>query len=187
MLWVVDQNGRVLVGPRGPVPHDGTRRPISWSMAPKSARLVASPVERLTRNTDINFDMQQRRASWMMSWRYQCYGRAGDVFAGAWPALALSNGWSRVRTDWRRGFTTRVTPTSADELENWRKTLTSLPARWKKPADAPRLYGGYFHELRTPLAVLRGELEIFRMAFRQFTPESWLPRWCGSRYAYQTG
>ncbi|MDI4751749.1 hypothetical protein MJL81_32845, partial [Salmonella enterica subsp. enterica serovar Anatum] len=28
--------------------------------------IIASPVERLTRNTDINFDMQQRRASWMI-------------------------------------------------------------------------------------------------------------------------
>ncbi len=56
--------------------------------------------------------------------------------------------------------------------ENWHKTLTSLPARWKKPADAPRLYGGYFHELRTPLAVLRGELEAIQDGVRQFTPES---------------
>ncbi len=47
-----------------------------------------------------------------------------------------------------------------------------MPARWKKPADAPRLYGGYFHELRTPLAVLRGELEAIQDGVRQFTPES---------------
>lgn len=28
--------------------------------------VIASPVERLTRNTDINFDRQQRRASWLI-------------------------------------------------------------------------------------------------------------------------
>lgn len=55
----------VLVGPRGPVPHDGTRRPILVNGAEVGA-IIASPVERLTRNTDINFDMQQRRASWMI-------------------------------------------------------------------------------------------------------------------------
>lgn len=101
-FWVVDQNGRVLVGPRGPVPHDGTRRPILVNGVEVGA-IIASPVERLTRNTDINFDMQQRRASWMIvalstllaalatfCWRVACSPR--------------SNGWSRVRTGWRRGF-----------------------------------------------------------------------------------
>ncbi|SQB29106.1 signal transduction histidine-protein kinase BaeS [Citrobacter koseri] len=28
--------------------------------------MIASPVERLTRNTDINFDKQQRRTSWLI-------------------------------------------------------------------------------------------------------------------------
>ncbi len=47
------------------MPHDGTRRPILVNGAEVGA-IIASPVERLTRNTDINFDMQQRRASWMI-------------------------------------------------------------------------------------------------------------------------
>ncbi|SPX52605.1 signal transduction histidine-protein kinase BaeS [Klebsiella pneumoniae] len=28
--------------------------------------MIASPVERLTRNTDINFDRQQKRTSWLI-------------------------------------------------------------------------------------------------------------------------
>ncbi len=28
--------------------------------------VIASPAERLTRSTDINFDLQQRRTSWMI-------------------------------------------------------------------------------------------------------------------------
>ncbi len=28
--------------------------------------VIASPVERLTRNTDINFDRQQRQTSWLI-------------------------------------------------------------------------------------------------------------------------
>ncbi len=28
--------------------------------------MIASPVERLTRNTDINFDKQQRQTSWLI-------------------------------------------------------------------------------------------------------------------------
>lgn len=58
-FWVVDQNNKVLVGPRAPIPPDGTRRPILVNGAEVGA-VIASPVERLTRNTDINFDKQQR-------------------------------------------------------------------------------------------------------------------------------
>jgi len=61
-FWVVDQHAKVLVGPREPVPHDGTRRAIMVDGAEVGA-VIASPVERLTRNTDINFDEQQRRTS----------------------------------------------------------------------------------------------------------------------------
>ena len=64
-FWVVDQNNKVLVGPRAPVPPDGTRRPIMVNGAEVGA-VIASPVERLTRNTDINFDRQQRQTSWLI-------------------------------------------------------------------------------------------------------------------------
>ena len=64
-FWVVDQNAHVLVGPRAPVPRDGMRHPIRVNGSEVGA-VIASPVERLTRNTDINFDMQQRRSSWLI-------------------------------------------------------------------------------------------------------------------------
>ncbi len=59
MFWVVDQSGRVLVGPRERVPEDGTQRSIVVNGA-EVGKVIASPVERLTRNTDINFDRQQK-------------------------------------------------------------------------------------------------------------------------------
>ena len=62
MFWVVDQSGRVLVGPRERVPEDGTQRSIVVNGA-EVGKVIASPVERLTRNTDINFDRQQRAES----------------------------------------------------------------------------------------------------------------------------
>lgn len=65
MFWVVDQKGRVLVGPRERVPKDGTRRSIMVDGVEVGA-VIASPVERLTRNTDINFDRQQKRTSWLI-------------------------------------------------------------------------------------------------------------------------
>ncbi len=65
MFWVVDQSGRVLVGPRERVPEDGTQRSIVVNGA-EVGKVIASPVERLTRNTDINFDRQQKRTSWLI-------------------------------------------------------------------------------------------------------------------------
>jgi len=64
-FWVIDQEMRVLVGPRSPVPPDGTKRAITSNGA-TVGWVIASPVERLTRNTDINFDRQQRQTSWLI-------------------------------------------------------------------------------------------------------------------------
>ncbi|MGC0027136.1 two-component system sensor histidine kinase BaeA, partial [Enterobacter asburiae] len=64
-FWVIDQDMRTLVGPRAPIPPDGTRRAIKVNNA-TVGWVIASPVERLTRNTDINFDRQQRRTSWLI-------------------------------------------------------------------------------------------------------------------------
>ena len=55
----------MLVGPRSPVPPDGTKRAITSNGA-TVGWVIASPVERLTRNTDINFDRQQRQTSWLI-------------------------------------------------------------------------------------------------------------------------
>ncbi len=45
--------------------HPTARRPIMVNGAEVGA-VIASPVERLTRNTDINFDRQQRQTSWLI-------------------------------------------------------------------------------------------------------------------------
>ena len=57
-----------------------------------------------------------------------------------------------------------------DELGKLAQDFNQLASTLEKPADAPRFYGRHFHELRTPLAVLRGELEAIQDGVRQFTP-----------------
>ncbi|WP_462158008.1 hypothetical protein, partial [Acinetobacter baumannii] len=76
---------------------DGTRRPILVNGVEVGA-IIASPVERLTRNTDINFDMQQRRASWMIVRYQRCWPR-WQHFCWRVACSPRSNGWSRVHTD----------------------------------------------------------------------------------------
>lgn len=130
-FWVVDQNGRVLVGPRGPVPHDGTRRPILVNGVEVGA-IIASPVERLTRNTDINFDMQQRRASWMIVALSTLLAALATFLLARGllaPVKRLVEGTHRLAAG---DFTTRVTPTSADELGKLAQDFNQLASTLEK-------------------------------------------------------
>lgn len=127
MFWVVDQNGRVLVGPREPVPEDGTRREILVDGAAVGA-VIASPVERLTRNTDINFDRQQKRTSWLIVAlatilaALATFPLARGLLA---PVKRLVEGTHRLAA----GISPPASPpAAATSLAAWRRTLTSSPA-----------------------------------------------------------
>ncbi|HAO3784030.1 TPA: two-component system sensor histidine kinase BaeS [Salmonella enterica] len=156
-FWVVDQNGRVLVGPRGPVPHDGTRRPILVNGVEVGA-IIASPVERLTRNTDINFDMQQRRASWMIVALSTLLAALATFLLARGllaPVKRLVEGTHRLAAG---DFTTRVTPTSADELGKLAQDFNQLASTLEKNQQMRRDFmADISHELRTPQLSLSDE------------------------------
>ncbi|HBU4073488.1 TPA: HAMP domain-containing protein, partial [Klebsiella pneumoniae] len=115
MFWVVDQSGRVLVGPRERVPEDGTQRSIVVNGA-EVGKVIASPVERLTRNTDINFDRQQKRTSWLivalatLLAALATFPLARGLLA---PVKRLVEGTHKLAAG---DFSTRVTVTGGDEL-----------------------------------------------------------------------
>jgi len=171
-FWVVDERGAVLVGPRSPVPPDGMRRQIKVS-GQQVGEVIASPVERLTRNTDINFDRQQRRTSWLI------VGLATLLAALATfplargllsPVKRLVEGTHKLAAG---DFTTRVTPSGEDELGKLAQDFNQLASTLEKNQTMRRAFmADISHELRTPLAVLRGELEAIQDGVRKFTPES---------------
>ncbi|WP_407084707.1 two-component system sensor histidine kinase BaeS [Pluralibacter gergoviae] len=171
-FWVVDQNARVLVGPRAPVPPDGTRRGIMVNGMEVGA-VIASPVERLTRNTDINFDRQQRRTSWLIVGlatllaALTTFPLARGLLA---PVKRLVEGTHRLAAG---DFTTRVTATGSDELGKLAQDFNQLASTLERNQQMRRDFmADISHELRTPLAVLRGELEAIQDGVRKFTPES---------------
>ena len=182
---VIDQEMRVLVGPRSPVPPDGTKRAITSNGA-TVGWVIASPVERLTRNTDINFDRQQRQTSWLIvalstllaalatfRWRAACWRR-------------LSARW-KARTSWRRVISRPAwTPAAGMNWASWRRTSTSSPARWKKPADAPRFYGRHFARAAHRWRCCAASWRRFRTACGSSPRVGGLASG-GSRYADQTG
>ncbi|MBS6906176.1 MULTISPECIES: envelope stress sensor histidine kinase BaeS [Klebsiella] len=172
MFWVVDQKGRVLVGPRERVPKDGTRRSIMVDGVEVGA-VIASPVERLTRNTDINFDQQQKRTSWLivalatLLAALATFPLARGLLA---PVKRLVEGTHRLAAG---DFSTRVTATSSDELGRLAKDFNQLASTLERNQQMRRdLMADISHELRTPLAVLRGELEAIQDGVRKFTPDT---------------
>ena len=161
MFWVVDQKGRVLVGPRERVPTDGTRRSIMVNGVEVGA-VIASPVERLTRNTDINFDRQQKRTSWLIV--------ALATLLAALATFPLARGLLAPVKRLVEG-THRLA--AGDELGRLAKDFNQLASTLERNQQMRRdLMADISHELRTPLAVLRGELEAIQDGIRKFTPDS---------------
>ncbi|MCL5498629.1 two-component system, OmpR family, sensor histidine kinase BaeS [Phytobacter palmae] len=171
-FWVTDASGEVLVGPRSPLPADGTRRAITVN-GQTVGWVIASPVERLTRNTDINFDRQQRRTSWLivalstLLAALATFPLARGLLA---PVKRLVEGTHKLAAG---DFSTRVNPGSQDELGKLAQDFNQLASTLEKNQQMRRDFmADISHELRTPLAVLRGELEAIQDGVRQFTPES---------------
>ncbi|GHK57154.1 hypothetical protein KPZU09_68900 [Klebsiella pneumoniae] len=182
MFWVVDQSGRVLVGPRERVPEDGTQRSIVVNGA-EVGKVIASPVERLTRNTDINFDRQQKRTNWLivalatLLAALATFPLARGLLA---PVKRLVEGTHKLAAG---DFSTRVTVTGGDELGRPAQDFNQLASTERNQQMRRDLMADISHELRTPLAVLRGELEAIQDGVRRFTPSRFLlcrPRWLPS-------
>ena len=143
-----------------------------WSMVRK-LRGDRLPVERLTRNTDINFDRQQRQTSWLivalstLLAALATFPLARGLLA---PVKRLVDGTHKLAAG---DFTTRVAPTSEDELGRLAEDFNQLASTLEKNQQMRRDFmADISHELRTPLAVLRGELEAIQDGVRKFTPET---------------
>ena len=173
-FWVLDEQGKPLVGPRSPVPAEGMQRPIEVN-GRQVGMLVSSPVERLTRNTDISFDRQQRRTSWMIAALSALLAAAATWLLSRGmlaPVKRLVNGTHRLAAG---DFSARVEVGSQDELGKLAHDFNQLATTLEKNEQMRRAFmADISHELRTPLAVLRGELEAMQDGVRRLSPESLL-------------
>ncbi|RRO07770.1 two-component system sensor histidine kinase BaeS [Pectobacterium aquaticum] len=166
-LWVLDIGKRKLFGSPAPITNEGTWQPIEVQNQ-TVGWIVASPVERLTRNADISFDRQQQRTSWLIvalstllaiiaTWL-----TARGLLA---PVKRLVNGMHSLASG---DFSTRVTASSHDELGRLAQDFNQLAITLEKNEQSRRAFmADVSHELRTPLAVLRGELEALQDGVRK--------------------
>ncbi|MFV9668381.1 two-component system sensor histidine kinase BaeS [Pantoea sp. ARC607] len=172
-FWVLDQQYKVMVGPPGPVPPEGTRRNITTSTGRIVGWVIGSPPERLTRSTDINFDLQQRRTSWIIVGlstllaALATWLMARGLLA---PVKRLVDGTHHLAAG---NFATRVEVSSRDELGQLAGDFNLLARSLEKNESMRRAFmADISHELRTPLAILRGELEAMQDGVRKLTPEA---------------
>ncbi|SUI50624.1 Signal transduction histidine-protein kinase BaeS [Serratia marcescens] len=171
-FWVVDSQFNRLVGHSGPLPKEGPRHPIRYNNE-IVGWVLTTPVERLTRNTDINFDRQQRRTSWIIVALSTLLAAAVTWLLSRGmlaPVKRLVAGTHRLAAG---DFTTRVAVSSQDELGRLAHDFNQLATSLEKNEQMRRAFmADVSHELRTPLAVLRGELEALQDGVRQPTPAS---------------
>jgi len=172
-FWILDQQYKVLSGPRAPVPPRGTRHNITISNGKIVGWVIASPAENLTRSTDINFDRQQRQTNWMIvtlstllaalvTWLL-----ARGLLA---PVKRLVEGTHELAAG---KFSTRVEVDSGDEIGQLARDFNQLAQSLEKNESNRRAFmADISHELRTPLAILRGELEAIQDGVRHVTPEA---------------
>ncbi|MDW8847182.1 two-component system sensor histidine kinase BaeS [Erwinia sp. MMLR14_017] len=172
-FWVIDQQYHVMIGPRGPVPPEGSRRNITTSNGRIVGWVIGSPPERLTRSADINFDQQQKRTSWiivgltMLLAALVTWLMSRGLLA---PVKRLVEGTHHLAAG---DFTSRVEANSRDELGRLAQDFNRLASTLEKNESMRRAFmADISHELRTPLAILRGELEAIQDGVRKLTPES---------------
>lgn len=172
-FWIIDQQYKVLAGPRAPVPPEGSRRNITTSNGKIVGWVVGSPPERLTRSTDINFDHQQRRTSWLIVGLSTLLAALVTWLMSRGllaPVKRLVAGTHHLAAG---NFATRVEVGSHDELGQLAQDFNRLASSLEKNESMRRAFmADISHELRTPLAILRGELEAMQDGVRQLTPEA---------------
>ncbi|WP_293648618.1 two-component system sensor histidine kinase BaeS [uncultured Pantoea sp.] len=170
-FWIIDQQYKVLVGPRAPVPPEGSRRNITTSNGKVVGWVVGSPPERLTRSTDINFDHQQKRTSWLIVGLSTLLAALVTWLMSRGllaPVKRLVAGTHHLAAG---NFATRVEVGSRDELGQLAQDFNRLASSLEKNESMRRAFmADISHELRTPLAILRGELEAMQDGVRKLTP-----------------
>ncbi len=172
-FWIVDRHYRVLIGPREGMPYERVEHPITTSDGKTVGWVLGSPPEQLTRSTDINFDRQQKRASWIIVGLTTLLAAIVTWFLARGllsPVKRLVNGTHLLAAG---QLNTRVEVTSQDELGQLARDFNQLAESLEKTETNRRAFmADISHELRTPLAILQGELEAIQDGVRRVTPEA---------------
>ncbi len=170
-LLLVDGHDEYVVG-NPDVPDDSPFVPV-MSRGVMVGRLLLAPMPKLRGDLDLSFAQTQMHHALLM---------AGAVLVGAllaswllarWllaPIRALGAG-SRALVAGR--YATRIPATRNDELGALSEDFNHLASALERNQDARRRWGADIaHELRTPIGILRGEIQALQDGVRSVGPET---------------
>ena len=164
-LLLVDASDQYVVG-NPDVPDDSPFVPV-MSHGTMVGRLLLAPMPKLRGELDLSFAQTQLHHALLM---------AGAVLIGALLASWLLSRWllepihalgagSRALVAGR--FATRIAATHSDELGALAEDFNRLAAALERNQDARRRWGADIaHELRTPIGILRGEIQALQDGIR---------------------
>ena len=170
-LLLLDTSGmRVAGNPH--VPGDARSLPILLE-GRRIGTLLLAPSPQLSGNADVAFAQAQLRSG-ALAGAAILLGALALAFALArWllaPVRALEAGTRALAAG---DYARRIATTRQDELGTLARDFDHLAATLEQARDARRQWGADIaHELRTPLAILRGEIQALQDGVRAVTPQA---------------
>ncbi len=170
-LTLVDSEGRVVVGP--PTSPKDARAFDVRLRGQTIGRLLLAPLPKWSGQIDEAFARSQ--------WRRALIGGAAILFCALLLAWLLARWLQRPIRALARGaqalaagdYAMRVQAGSGDELAELAADFNQLAAELERNRVARRQWGADIaHELRTPLAILHGEIQALQDGVRRFGPDT---------------
>ncbi|MEO1035706.1 MAG: ATP-binding protein [Pseudomonadota bacterium] len=166
-ISVMDADQNVIVGPK---PGDGVVRTVPIVVAGETVGFVGiAPLRRLTDRIDQDFAREQERSIWLTA--------VASLLLAALISAALARQLTRpirslaagARSITAGDYDTRIVASRDDELGDLAGEVNQLAATLEANRQSRRRWvADIAHELRTPLAVLRGELDAIEDGVRRF-------------------
>jgi two-component system sensor histidine kinase BaeS len=170
-LLLVDAVGARVVG-NPHVPESAPSLPI-FSGAQRIGSLRLAPSPQLSGNADVAFAQAQLRSAALAGVAILCAALVLAFALARWllaPVRALGTGTRALAAG---DYTRRIATTRNDELGALARDFDHLAATLEHAREARRQWGADIaHELRTPLAILRGEIQALQDGVRAVTPQA---------------
>ncbi len=170
-LLLVDAADRYVVG-NPQVPADAPAFTVR-SHGEVVGRLLLAPLPALRGDLDLSFAQTQLRRALLMAGAVLLGALLASWLLARWllaPIHALADG-TRALVAGR--FATRIAETRGDELGALAADFNRLAAALERNQDARRRWGADIaHELRTPVGILRGEIQALQDGVRQVGPDT---------------
>jgi two-component system sensor histidine kinase BaeS len=173
-FFLFDTQGRQF-HPRPPVPNDGSQ-PVEREIR-HDGRVVGVlryyPVVRAIRDEDIAFLRAQfQHIAWAVAALLVLAGVTAPFIARRWSRPIRDIGIATRRIA-KGEFSVRLKPQGDDEIGQLQQNLNTMAESLENLESArKRWIAESAHELRTPLAVLRGELEALQDGVRKFDSQA---------------